>query len=132
MKIDRKTAGLYAVIAAFVLSRLLYYLVYRISFFSEPVNFYLQYIDIALLKNDLLRSVFYMRGQPPLFNLFLGCTVKAFANYGPAFQVVYVTTGLLLAIAMYALLVRLKIAPLLSAAITILFIAGPICVLYEN
>ena len=44
----------------------------------DPLTWYWQYIEPALLKERLLESLFYLHSQPPLFNLLLGLTFKAF------------------------------------------------------
>ena len=36
----------------------------------------MQYLDPLLLKSDLLKSLFYLHSQPPIFNLFLGIVLK--------------------------------------------------------
>ena len=79
-KLERRQVGhfgLWAVVACGILSRL----VYRglgVRFSAAPLDYYIQFLDPELLRHDLLRSLFYMRDQPPGFNGFLGLVLKLF------------------------------------------------------
>jgi len=42
------------------------------GFEAHTLNYYWQFADPKLLREDLLRTVFYLHSQPPLFNLGLG------------------------------------------------------------
>jgi len=66
-----RTNYLAALIVCWIISRCVYFFYFRVSFDSRPLTWYLQYIDPALLKTALLQSTFYLRDQPPGFNLFL-------------------------------------------------------------
>src|SRR5262249_12387935 len=55
----------------FVLSRALCRWALGIRFDARPIEYFLQYLDVPLLKNQLLRSLYYLHSQPPGFNLFL-------------------------------------------------------------
>ena len=57
--------------AVFAASRIIYWLI-GVRFDIVPLTFYQQYIDPALLKHDLWRSIFYLEQQPPTFNAYLG------------------------------------------------------------
>lgn len=131
-KLDRRQLGFVAVVAAFVVSRL----VYRacgVRFSAIPVDFYIQFLDPELLRHDLLRSLFYMRDQPPGFNGFVGVVLKLFpVHYAQAFGVLYFAGGLALALSLYALMTRLGVRAWLAACVTLGFVASPIAMLYEN
>jgi hypothetical protein len=43
-----------------------------VRFDSSPLAFCWQLVDPDLLRTRLLESLFYLHGQPPLFNLYLG------------------------------------------------------------
>ncbi len=92
-----------------------------------------QFIDPALLRTDLARSIFYLGGQPPLFNLFLGFGLKLGGeNAVWLFQTAFLLLGWALCLALYFLLARLKVAPGLRGALTALFAISPDLLLYEN
>ncbi|HEX9103253.1 MAG TPA: hypothetical protein VF997_13670, partial [Polyangia bacterium] len=76
-KLDRRLFGLVAVVACVLGSRLLYR-ARGVRFSADPVDYYIQFLDPALLRHDLLRSLFYMRDQPPGFNGFVGVVLKLF------------------------------------------------------
>ncbi|MEE8381690.1 MAG: hypothetical protein V3R78_07440, partial [Thermodesulfobacteriota bacterium] len=58
------------IVFIFILSRIIFY--YKGgSFLATPIAFAKQYLDPVLLESDLLRSIFYLHSQPPLFNFFL-------------------------------------------------------------
>ncbi len=119
-------------VVAFVVSRVRYYLA-GVRFDASPLGYYLQYIDPPLLQDSLLESVFYLHGQPPLFNLFLGVVLKLFpSSYLLAFAMIYMGLGLTLLLTTYAVLVRTGVPVWLGAVIALVFYANPVTILYEN
>jgi hypothetical protein len=40
-----------------------------------------QYLDPLILKTDLLRGLYYLHSQPPLFNWLLGVILQLFPNH---------------------------------------------------
>jgi hypothetical protein len=131
-KPDSRHLGLAAVILIGVVARLWYYS-HGVHFSAAPLGFYMQFLDPELLRHDLARSLFYLRDQPPLFNAFLGVILKLFPNrYAVAFGAIYLVSGLLFGLILYQLMVRLRVAPWWAAVVTILFVDGPIAILYEN
>ncbi|HWE27370.1 MAG TPA: hypothetical protein VHB97_05170, partial [Polyangia bacterium] len=131
-KLERRHLGLIAVVVVVVLSRV----VYRargVRFSADPVNYYIQFLDPELLRHDLLRSLFYLRDQPPGFNGFVGIVLKLFpVHFAEAFGVIYFVGGVLFGVALYSLMARLGVRAWLAAAVTIAFVASPIVTLYEN
>jgi hypothetical protein len=104
-----------------------------VRFDTGPLPWFFQFIEPELLKDRLLESVYHLHAQPPLFNLFLGGVLKAFPAHAPlAFTGLYLGFGLLLALSLYALLVRLRVPPWPAAVLTGAFMASPPTVLYEN
>ncbi len=55
-----------------------------IRFAAETLGTLYQYLDPSILQDDLLRGIYYLHAQPPLFNVFLGIVVKAFPQSYPA------------------------------------------------
>ncbi|QRN92795.1 hypothetical protein JRI60_26660 [Archangium violaceum] len=120
------------ILIAFALSRTLYWQE-GVHFDSSPILWFFQFIELDLLWNRLLESVYYLHAQPPLFNLFLGGVLQTFAEGSDAaFAAFYVGMGLLLALSLYGLMVRLRVPRWPSALLTVFFIASPATVVYEN
>jgi 4-amino-4-deoxy-L-arabinose transferase-like glycosyltransferase len=123
--------GLIFVSVGFLLSRLFYFLI-GIRFLGlENLNVYLQFIDPPLLKHDLLGSLYYS-SFPPLYNLLVGVMLKCFGESAAAFAVLHLLTGWALALVLFALMTDLGIGPRLAGAATLVFLALPPAILYEN
>ncbi len=120
------------VVSVFVVSRVLFFLA-GVRFEATPLNSYWQYLDPQWLREDLVRSLFYLHSQPPLFNCFLGLVLKTFPGHeSGAFAVSYMALGLVLGISLYLLMIRLGVSRWLGAVLSILFLISPSCILYEN
>ena len=92
-----------------------------------------QFLDVELLKRDLLRSVFYQHSQPPLFNLFLGLALKvAPQDYALVFQALFTLMGLSGYLLMFALMRRLGISRLLAFGLCVWYVVSPSAILYEQ
>ncbi len=130
-----KRAGippLASVVIAFALSRIIYF-ISGVRFDIEPLGDYWQFIDPALLRTNLFESLYYLHSQPPLFNLFLGVVLKLLPGYEAiAFHIIFLASGLTLSVSLYLLMTGLGSSGRLSSILTIVFIASPSCVLYEN
>ena len=63
----------------FLLSILLFFLI-RVFFFYKEINFngfgFWQIANLNLLKEDLIKTIYYFHYQPPLWNLLIGSTIK--------------------------------------------------------
>ena len=75
MRIDWRSPRL-LVVLLFAVSRLLARGVFGLRFDAATLDYW-QVLDPQLLRTDLLRSVLFQHGQPPLFNIFLGVVLKA-------------------------------------------------------
>jgi hypothetical protein len=104
----RRRAPELALLVAFSLSRLLARTVFGLRFDGDTLGYW-QVLDPALLRGDLLRSLLYLHGQPPLFNLFLGIVLKcAPEGQAPAvFEAVFLVLGYCGIVGIYCLLVEL-------------------------
>jgi len=119
-----------AITAAFVISRGFYF--WLGNRFGMNLGF-IQYLDPALLRSNLLQSIYYLHSQPPLMNLILGLGLKLFpASYTLVFQIIFYAMGLGLAVCLYSLMVALAIPVWLSLAAVLLFELGPAAVIYEG
>ncbi|HUI65727.1 MAG TPA: hypothetical protein VL126_12875 [Bacteroidota bacterium] len=123
----------YALLAAlFLLSRLVY-LMAGVGFDSDPLLSSLALLDPELLRNDLARSILYLHGQPPLFNLFVGLLLKLFGSHVfIVARILYMSMGLLITLTMQIMLSRWNVPLYLSLPLTIGFTVAPSTVLFEN
>jgi len=122
----------FLLVAIFGLTRWLFWLA-GVRYDASSLPWFWQYLDIPILKHDLLRGCLYMHGQPPLFNIFLGVILKVFPDSAnAAFHVAYLGCGLLIYWGLYRLLylagVRIAFALLAATA----FVISPGSILFEN
>ncbi len=116
----------------FALSRLLFFLA-GVRFDASGLNNLAQFIDPALLKNNLWQSLFYLHSQPPLYNLFLGVVLQIFPGHETAaFYIFSLLTGLAFYLALYLLIKRLEVPGPISWGLTVIFMVSPASILYEN
>lgn len=45
---------------------------------TQGIAYTWQVLDLKILQNDLIKSIFYLHSQPPLWNLFIGLMLKIF------------------------------------------------------
>jgi hypothetical protein len=129
----RTLRWLFVVLGATILARVVYWTAFGVRFDASPLAWYIQYIDPPLLQTRLVESLLYLRDQPPGFNLFLGVVLKLFPQHdAPVFAAVYLACGLLLAAALFLLLVRTGLSHPASAVLALAFSVHPATVLYEN
>ncbi len=90
-------------------------------------------IDPVLMKNDLLRSIWYLHMQPPGYNLAVGLIVKLFPDhYATVLWVAQLLMGAAIADFLFRLLRWLDVPAAWSCLLASLFIISPGCVLFEN
>ncbi len=100
---------------------------------TTPLGMFMQFADPELLRTRLLETCWYLHVQPPLFNLFLGCILKAFpVPYAIAFNTVYLLMGFCLYVTIVFLQVQLGVARILATALATAFVASPTFILYEH
>ena len=94
--------------AAFALTRLVARLGFGLRFDADIAGYW-HVLDLPLLRDDLVRSLFYLHSQPPLYNLFLGLVLKCVPEAAaPAvFESVFLAFGYLGILGIYALLLEL-------------------------
>ncbi|MFH1864377.1 MAG: hypothetical protein ABIK85_00710, partial [Candidatus Eisenbacteria bacterium] len=116
----------------FVISRAVY-IAAGVRFDAAPLGFFWQYLDPELVRNDLLRSCFHLHGQPPIFNMFLGVTLKlAGESSTSVFQGIYLACSFVLSAAVLLLQIRLGVSRTVALVLATLFMISPSCVLYEH
>lgn len=120
--------------AAFAASRLLLH-ARGVRFDASPLGWFWQYLDVPWLRTDLLRSLWVLHMQPPLFNAFLGAVLKL-GGSPPFTEAVlhgfYVAVGLAIASLLHVLLRDLGVGPRISVAAALLYSLSPTAILYEN
>lgn len=120
-------------VVAFVLSRVLYFASFGVRFDIEPLSYYIQIIDVELLYSRLLESIYYLRDQPPLFNLMIGALLKISPiHVGELHHAIYLFLGLAIVCCLYWLLASLKIPPWFAAVVATIWAIHPTTVLFEN
>jgi hypothetical protein len=120
-----------AIVAVFVVSRVAL-AVAGLSFEPGFVSA-IQDIDPALLRDHLLQSLWYLHGQPPLWNALVGVTLKTTGSHWAQFShVIFAALGLAQALLLFALLVELRASRRVAAAIAIVFSLTPAVLLTEN
>jgi hypothetical protein len=128
-----RRAGALLVAGGFVLSRVVYIGCLGVRFDAEPLGRYVQFVDPALLRTDLLRSLFYLPDQPPALNLFLGIVLKAFpSSFVLAFHAAFLAMGLAGALGVYFLARRLGCGGGLAMLLATALFVEPGTVLYEH
>lgn len=97
-----------ALFAAFAVTRLGARVVFGLRFDSATLDYW-QVLDLPLLRGDLLRSLYYLHSQPPLYNLAVGMVLKWVpeALAPVVFEAVFLVLGYLAILGIYALLVEL-------------------------
>jgi hypothetical protein len=121
-----------ALAAAFGASRLA---AWAIGVRFDPTNLdrFWQFLDPALLRDDLGRSLFYQHSQPPLFNLFAGIALKlAPGDPSPLFAAVYMALGLATCLGCYALMRSFDVARPLAWAVPFVLVIRPSFLFLEN
>ena len=117
---------------AFVSSRVGAYLA-GVRFDGQEWRLFWHFIDPVLLEFQLTQSLLYLHGQPPLFNLLLGLSVKIFgAHHVIVWQATFVLIGLFLTYGLYDLARRLGLSQWPAAMASALFCASPAVLLYES
>ncbi|MBL8268654.1 hypothetical protein, partial [Steroidobacter sp.] len=128
--IDRR--DLWVVVVLFVSSRLLYAAL-GLEFDASTLPYYMQFIDVELLRHRLLESLWYYHANPPLLNLLAGVGLKVFGDHADLFfSVVFHALGAMLALTVYALTLRLSGAWQAATLTTAVLVFSPSFVLYEN
>lgn len=104
-----------------------------VRFASETLGTLYQYLDPAILEGDLLRGLYYLHAQPPLYNLFLGVVLKLFPqSYDAVFSALYGGMALGVLLGMAWLMRRFQIPYGVNAAVCLLFALSPGFPVYRN
>jgi hypothetical protein len=89
--------------------------------------------DSELLRTDLLRTLYYLHTQPPLFNAVLGLAMKASAgHWGLVLMMLWLVLGLCALLSLHMLMLRLGVARWVALGAVSLLAVSPATILYEN
>ncbi len=119
------------VVFSFLLSRLLYIRA-GLHFDNTPPKYFYQFIDPLLLKTRFLESIWNLHSQPPLLNFVTGLLYQQFSPQSKIYQLLFLALGLIFALVLYWLGLRLGLKLWVSAVLAIWFTISPATVLYEN
>jgi hypothetical protein len=104
-----------------------------VRFDMNPLESYVQYLDVQLLRERLLESLFYLHTQPPLYNLFLGVVLKLSGDHAPTvFHAVYVALGFVLYATTYFLMRELGVRGWIALVVSLVFLVNPAFTLYSS
>jgi hypothetical protein len=129
--LPRESLGGVIIVLVFILSRLIF-IFNGGAFVAKPLAFAMQYLDPLLLKSDLLKSLFYLHSQPPIFNLFLGTVIKISEITSLSYQLLFNTAGAVISLSFYGILIYLGMNWIICLFITMVFILNPTLILYEH
>ncbi len=128
----RKLTVAALLVVSFALSRLIFWHI-GVRFDSSSLGWFWQYLDLPVLRHDLLSGIFHMHSQPPGFNLFLGVVLKCFPGSSDIwFRAAYMFSGFILYCFMYLLLRQFAFSVPLAFVCSFIYIISPGAILYEN
>ena len=121
-----------ALAGAFGATHVIYYLV-GVRFDDTSLLWFWQFLDPELLRHKLWESVFYLHGQPPLYNLFLGAILKVADGASRfVFQGIYLAFGAALYLSLFGLQRRLGVSRPVAFVASTAFLISPSFILYEH
>jgi hypothetical protein len=103
-----------------------------VRFDASPINSFDQLLDPILLRTRLWESVFYLHGQPPLYNLLTGVALKLSPDE-PRLVLLpfFLACGLYTALCQYVLMLRLRVPVVVCTLVASAIVASPAFVLHE-
>ncbi len=117
---------------AFVVSGIWYH-ARGIRFDISTIPYFDQLLDPVLLRTRLWQSLFYLHGQPPLFNLLTGVALKLEPDTPQLLlKPVFLLAGLYTGLCLYFILVRLRVPVAIGVSIACRAVSSPAFVLHEN
>ncbi len=103
-------------------------------FASEGLTWYWQFLDVDLLRTDLVRSLIYLHIQPPLFNLLLGTILKTagVAGFPLVAHALFAMIGLSLVVSFDYFLRRMRYHDDVAICVSVAIVCLPEFCIYEN
>ncbi len=120
------------VLAAFFGSRYYYRNHLGAHFDASSLSHFIQFVDEAWLRDDLLRTLWSLHHQAPLLDLLIGVSLKLSpGRWHELLDAVFLSAALGLALGLLHALKRLGVRPWIAALATALYTASPTVALYE-
>lgn len=116
----------------FVVSRLAAHLA-GVRYDASLLAVSLQHLDLGLLEDRLVESLWFQHTQPPLFNLLIGLVLKL-SPISPerTFHLLWLLLGLVLVAVTYRLLIGLRVSRVPALVATLIITCSPTVILYES
>ncbi len=131
----RRGQGFFAVAATFAVSRLAFYLA-GVRFDAAALTGHadeFQLLDLQQLQHHLVRSIWYLQSQPPLFNLASGLLLKLpGSTISPALVVGSLALSLGMVLSFFYLCLDMGVPAIPTYLLTVLVILAPSNVFYSN
>jgi hypothetical protein len=103
------------------------------QFDMEWLSLSIENVDQRLLDHHLAQTLWYLHGQPPLWNALLGLSLKTGPQVMPRiWHLVYLGLGLAEALGLFALMLVLRVPRGVSLAVTALLTIAPATLVYES
>lgn len=104
-----------------------------VRFQYEALFTYWQYLDVESLRYHALQSIWYMHGQPPLFNLFVAAVLKWSGGYERiVFPVVWMVCSFCNAVLLLRIVKTRVSVWWLPLAAALWYVLSPATILFEN
>lgn len=117
---------------AFTISRIAARAVLGLRFDWSSITFYLQYPTISMLRDDLVRTLFYLHHQAPLPSLVIGVAMKVSPDhYVKLLDAFHCAMGLGIALGMLEILRRLGVSAITRTIVVAIYTASPPVIIYE-
>jgi len=128
-----KEVAYWGLLVLVFLSTRWWYHLQGVTFQWDTIYGFMQFLDLALLKDRLIESLWYLHAQPPLMNLVTGLALKAAPDDFPL-----VSHGMFLVVALCAMVAMVAAARTLgltrwpSFVLGVAFCSVPQFVVFEN
>jgi len=120
------------VVGVFVVSRLVA-LAAGVRYDDGLLHNAYQLLDVRLLHDDPITSIFYLHSQPPLFNALTALVIQLpAAAVRPVLAVLWAAAGLVTALLVFATMVRVGVRARLAVVIVCVYLVAPETLLTES
>ncbi len=104
-----------------------------VSMTEDPLGWYVHIAEVDLLKTRPVETLFYLHGQPPLFNALLAAVLNLPDRWHQtAFEGMFALSGLVLLGSLYALLRLVGSSSRVALAISLVLAFDPTTIVYER
>jgi hypothetical protein len=132
LRLRRPTAPVLVIIAVFGVSRVIAHAA-GLRFDDGLLHSAYQLLDVKLLRDDPVTSIFYLHSQPPLFNALTALVVQLPQDaVNSVLAIAWHAAGLATAIVIYATMLRLGVRAPLAAGFVCVFVISPEALLIES